>query len=127
MRYQQTGRIIAGFVISPGASAVTMIALLSVISRAFPSVGYAVTVALLVYGCAIVLGVPIFLLSRSWNLHTLLFYSAAALAIAAPLICLAIMLTHGIALPAVATVAAICGGLVFRAIVEHRPNSEVNR
>ena len=100
-----------------------MVAILSVIGRATPSVGYIYTVAALTYGAAIVLGIPAFLLSRSWKLRSVAFYAGAALVVAAPLIVIAAMLTGGAELPLVAGLSAVAGGVAFHAIMERRPNN----
>ena len=112
---------------SPAASTLTIVAALSVIGRAIPSAGYLATVAALAYGAAIVLGIPAFLFSRTWHLHSISFYVGAALVVAAPLLVIAAMLTGGAELPLVAGLGAATGGVVFHEISErrcHRRNEE---
>jgi hypothetical protein len=116
------GRVITAFTVSPAASTLTMVAVLSVIGRAIPSAGYVFTVAALAYGAAIVLGIPAFLLSRGWQLHSMAFYGGAALVVAAPLIVLAAMLTAGAELPLFAGLSAAIGGVVFHEIMERGRN-----
>jgi hypothetical protein len=112
------GRIFAAFAVSPAASTLTIVAILSVIGRALPSVGYVVTVAALAYGAAIVLGIPAFLLSRRWHLHSITFYASAALFVSLPLLVISAVLTSGAALPFIAGLGAISGGIVFHAVME---------
>lgn len=116
-----TGRIATAFAVSPAASTLTLVAILSVIGRGLPSVGYFVTVAAVVYGASIVLGIPAFLLSRGWHSHSIAFYAGAALFVAAPLMVIAAMLTKGAELPLVAGLSAATGGVVFHEIMERRP------
>jgi hypothetical protein len=95
-----------------------MVAVLSIIGHAIPSAGYVFTVAVLAYGAAIVLGIPAYLLSRGWQMHSMAFYGGAALVVAAPLMVLAAMLTAGAELPLVAGLSGIIGGVVFHEIME---------
>jgi hypothetical protein len=117
-------RIATAFAVSPAASTVTMVAILSIIGRAIPSAGYIFTVAALVYGTAIVLGIPAFLLSRGWHLHSVAFYAGASLVVAAPPTIVAAMLTREVVLPLVAAVGAVAGGVVFHKITERRPETD---
>ena len=117
-----TARIATAFAVAPTASALTMVAALSAIGRGIPSARYILTVAAIAYGAAIVLGIPAFLLSRGWHLHSVAFYSGAALVVAAPLMTLAAALTGGAVLPLVAGLSAATGGVVFHEIMERRPN-----
>jgi hypothetical protein len=110
------------YVASPAASTLTMLAILSFVGRAIPSAGYVLTIAALAYGAAIVLGIPVFLLSRGWHLHSMPFYAGAALVLAAPLMVIAAMLTRGVELPLVVSLGAVTGGVVFHAIIERRLN-----
>ena len=98
-----------------------MVAILSVIGRGIPSARYIVTVAAIAYGAAIVLGIPAFLLSRRWHLHSVASYAGAALVVAAPLMIIAAALTGGAVLPLVAGLSAATGGVVFHEIMERRP------
>jgi hypothetical protein len=82
------------------------------------------TVAALAYGTATVLGIPAFLLSRGWHLHSVAFYAGASLVVAAPPIIVAAMLTGGAVLPLVAAVSAVAGGVVFHRIMERRPGTD---
>jgi hypothetical protein len=91
---------------------------LSVIGGAIPSAQYLATVAALAYGAAIVLGIPTFLISRAWNSHSISFYVAASLVVAAPLLVIAAMLSGGATLPLVAGLGAVTGGVVFHEISE---------
>jgi hypothetical protein len=104
--------------VSPAASTLTIVALLSVIGHALPSVGYVITVAALAYGAAIVLGIPAFLLSRHWDVHSIAFYASAALVVSLPLLVISAMLTSGAELPFIAGLGAITGGFVFYAVIE---------
>jgi len=88
-------RLATAFAVSPAASTLTIIMVLSVIGRAIPSAGYSITVAAVCYGAAIVLGIPVFLLSRAWHLPSIYFYVGGALLVAAPLMVVAGMLTAG--------------------------------
>jgi hypothetical protein len=117
-----TGRIATAFAVSASASTLTMVAILSVIGRGIPSARYIVTVAAIVYGATIVLGIPAFLLSRGWHLHSVAFYAGAALVVAAPLMTVAAALTGGAVLPLVAGLSAATGGVVFHEVMEQRPN-----
>lgn len=117
-----TVRIAAAFAVAPAASALTMIVALSVIGRGIPSARYILTVAAIAYGAAIALGIPAFLLSRGWHMHSVAFYSGAAVVVAAPLMTLAATLTGGAVLPLVAGLSAAAGGVVFHEIMERRPN-----
>ena len=114
-------RVATAFAVSPAASTLTIVVVLSVIGRAIPSAEYSITVAALVYGAAIVLGIPVFLLSRAWHLHSISFCVGAALVVAAPLMAIAGMLTAGVQLPVVAGLGAAIGGVVFHGISERRP------
>jgi hypothetical protein len=116
-----TARIATAFAASPSVSTLTMVAILSVMGGGMPSARYIVTVAAIAYGTAIVLGIPAFLLSRGWHLHSVAFYSGAALVVAAPLMTLAAALTGGAVLPLVAGLSAATGGVVFHEIMERRP------
>lgn len=117
------GRIAAAFVVAPGASALTMVAVLSIIGRGLPSERYAATVAAVVYGAAILIGFigfPSFLLFRALCLRSVAFYVGAALAVAAPLMLMAAALTGGAVLPLVAGLSAAAGGAVFYEIMERQ-------
>jgi len=92
------------------------------VGRAIPTAGYIFTFAALAYGAAIILGIPAFLLSRSWHLHSMAFYGGAALVVAAPLMVLAAVLTAGAELPLVAGLSAVTGGVVFHEIIERESN-----
>jgi hypothetical protein len=81
-------------------------------------VGYVTTVAALAYGAAIVIGIPAFLLSRRWQLHSIAFYTSTALVVSLPLLVISAMLTSGAELPIVAGLGAITGGLIFYAVME---------
>ena len=113
-----SARVATAFAVSPAASTVIIVAVLSVIGRAIPSAEYLATVAAVVYGAAIVLGIPTFLLSRAWNLHSITFYVGAALVVAAPLLVIAALLSRGATLPLVAGLGAATGGVVFHEISE---------
>jgi hypothetical protein len=116
------GRIATAFAVSPAASALVIVATLSAIGRALPSPGYILTVAALACGAAIVLGIPAFLLSRSWNLHSVGFYIITATVVSAPLLVVAAMLTGGLQLSVVSGLGPAIGGVIFHGIVERRPN-----
>jgi hypothetical protein len=97
-------------------------------------VGYVATVAALAYGAAIVIGIPAFLLSRHWQLHSIAFYTSTALVVSLPLLVISAVLTSGAELPIVAGLGAITGGLVFYAVMErskgalnHSPGSGQSR
>jgi hypothetical protein len=113
-----TARIATAFVVSPAASTLAIVAVLSGIGRGMPSAQYLATVAAVVYGAAIALGIPIFLLSRAWNAHSIYYHVGAALLVAAPLLVIAALLTEGVTLPFVAALGAATGGVVFHAILE---------
>jgi hypothetical protein len=117
-RCASIGRICVAFAVSPAASTLTIVAALSVIGHALPSVGYVVTVAAIVYGAALVLGIPAFLLSRRWHLHSIVFYASTSLVVSLPLLVISAMLTKGAELAFIAGLGAIIGGIAFYAVME---------
>jgi uncharacterized membrane protein len=117
-----TARIGLAFAVSPAASTLTVVAALSVIGHALPSVGYVATVAALAYGVAVVLGIPAFLLSRGWRLHSITFHATSALVVSSPLLVISALLTKGPVLPLVAGLGAVAGGVIFHAVTERSTN-----
>jgi hypothetical protein len=117
-----TARIGLAFAVSPAASTLTVVAALSVIGHALPSVGYVATVAALAYGAAVVLGIPAFLLSHGWRLHSITFHAASALVVSSPLLVISALLTKGPVLPLVAGLGAVAGGVIFHAVTERSTN-----
>lgn len=98
-----------------------MVVILSAIGHAIPSAGYVFTVAALVYGSAIIFGVPAFLLSRRWHLDSTAFYLGVAVVVATPPIAATAILTRGVVLPLVVGLSAAAGGIVFHEVMERRP------
>jgi uncharacterized membrane protein AbrB (regulator of aidB expression) len=96
----------------------TIVAVLSVIGRGMPSAQYLATVAAVVYGAAIGLGIPTYLLCRVRRWRSIYFHVGAALLVAIPLLVIAALLTEGATLPFVAALGTATGGVVFHAISE---------
>jgi hypothetical protein len=117
-----TARIGLAFAVSPAASTLTVVAALSVIGHALPSVGFVASVAELAYGAAVVLGIPAFLLSHGWRLHSITFHAASALVVSSPLLVISALLTKGPVLPLVAGLGAVAGGVIFHAVTERSTN-----
>jgi hypothetical protein len=106
------------FAVAPAASTFTIVVVLSVIGRSLPSLGYVFIVASLAYGTGCVIGIPAFLVSRPWRLHSISFYASTALIISLPFLVISAILTRGIELPLVASLGAVIGGVAFYGVME---------
>jgi hypothetical protein len=111
-------RVVLAFSLSAAASASTIVVILSSIGHAVSSFQYALTVAASVYGDAVVVGLPAFLVFRFWRLHSVASYVGGAIIVAAPLMAMATMLSEEITLLLVGTFSAAVGGIVFHTVME---------
>lgn len=105
------------FIVAPFAGAFTLALISSLASQSLPALGAVAAPLVVAYVLAIVLGLPVWLMSRPWHLRSTTFYVAAALFVASPAM-VAASLFVGASLAAAIALSACVSGVAFGSLVE---------
>lgn len=111
-------RNVLAFAVSPPVGALVFAVLVGALDGGPPRLGLVVTAAMLAYAASVLVGVPLFLLTRDWRHRSILFYVTAATATAALPILTFGILTHDNVLPALAVVGSAAAGITFWVVAD---------
>jgi hypothetical protein len=114
---QRISRVVLAFAVAPIAATAAVMAILATIDGSHHPVGFYILVVSFAYGVNLVLGVPAFLFTRSWNVRAPV--SCALVAVVLGLVPAAFLwFIFSSTLLSIATIAgAGVAGLVFGAVV----------
>jgi hypothetical protein len=120
-------RMIVAFAIAPLLPVAVISAIWASYGRHLPNIGLLLSVATYAYGAELVLGVPAYLLTRTWQLRRPLQYALIAAVIALLPALPLCFLTAAFFTPICMVVGAAVAGYVFGAIILGKYNRPLER